>query len=596
MPRTQSGWVAALQLALAVLTTGQNSSARPCKAVPGTPGWPSPSEWQSFNATLGGRLLQPNPPAAVCHAAGFNTTACKAIVKGWTTYDFHQKDPVSVDWNQWTNDTCLPLEGAPCTGQGYPVYVINATEPRHVQRGVEFAAKHNIRLVIKSSGHDFIGRSVAPNSLSIWTHHLSYVETHESFRPQGCRPWEGPASTTAVTVGAGTPMWNVYQRLDAVNLTTVGGGAKSVSVGGFATGGGHGVLAPKYGLAADQVLEVELVKADGQIVTANACQNQDLFWAVRGGGGSTFGALTSLTFRTFPTPRLDYASVSILTTNVSDPRPIFDMAAFVLSHFPALSSAGLSGYSFILRGLVPLPFQIANMTRPMGGLFFGGAVLDSSPEALRIMWEPILTYISITWPGLFVIKVEPESFPTFLAWFSRHYDVSPAGQNLWMGSRLFDAEALIKDRAALSRALETFTGVAMANAHLVSGKGVHDAPVARPSGLDNAVSPAWRKAYVHMLSGSPFMPFNATTKEHAKQDVQRRVQALKELTPGMGAYLNEADPEEPEWQDAFWGENYPRLLSIKREVDPNDVFWCTPCVGNERWEQVGDRLCRVGSS
>jgi FAD/FMN-containing dehydrogenase len=147
------------------------------------------------------------------------------------------------------------------------------------------AANHNIRLVVKSSGHDFLGRSVAPNSLSIWTQHLKSVQTHTSFRPQGCRTGGGGqviSRITAVTVGAGTPMYDVYRALDALNLTTVGGGAKSVSLGGFMTGAGHGLLSPTYGLSADQVLEVELVTAKGEIVTANACQNRDLFWAVRG--------------------------------------------------------------------------------------------------------------------------------------------------------------------------------------------------------------------------------------------------------------------------------------------------------------------------
>jgi hypothetical protein len=54
-----------------------------------------------------------------------------------------------------------------------------------------------------------------------------------------------------------------------------------------------------------------------------------------------------------------------------------------------------------------------------------------------------------------------------------------------------------------------------------------------------------------------------------------------------------ADAFEPDFQETFWGENYPRLLDIKREIDPSDVLWCTPCVGNERWEEVGNRLCRV---
>lgn len=71
------------------------------------------------------------------------------------------------------------------------------------------------------------------------------------------------------------------------------------------------------------------------------------------------------------------------------------------------------------------------------------------------------------------------------------------------------------------------------------------------------------------------------------------VEALRELAPDTGAYINEADPNEPDFQHAFWGENYSRLLKIKRWIDPFDVFWCTPCVGNERWKQVGNELCTV---
>ncbi|KAL1841735.1 hypothetical protein VTJ49DRAFT_6649 [Mycothermus thermophilus] len=592
MSRIRSGLVAACQLAFAVLAT---ATCKPpsCKAVPGTPGWPSAHDWQRFNVTLGGRLLQPKPPAAVCHTSGFGSTECQAVINGWTKFEFHQQDPVSVDWNNWTNDTCLPVVGAPCSGQGYPVYVINATEPRHVQLGVKFAAKHNIRLVIKSSGHDFIGRSVAPNSLSIWTRHLSSVKPHASFRPRGCSAGKGPGSTTAVTVGGGTPMWDIYSGLDALNLTTVGGGAKSVSVGGYMTGGGHGILSSRYGLAADQVLEVELVTANGEIITANACQNQDLFWAVRGGGGSTFGVLTSATIRTFPTPQLSHAIVSILTLNITDPRPIFDMTAYVLSKYPAMSDAGLSGYSFILRG-TPIPPEFGNFTDVVGGFVFSGMALDSTPESLQAMWDPIFAHISATWPGLFFTNIQTDSFPSFFAWFSVYYDATPGGLNLRLGSRLLDSDALTKDTAALSRALETFTGAGAANAHMVAGKGVHEAPAERISGMDNAVVPAWRKAYAHMISGTNFMPWNVTAREEAKREVQRRVAALKALAPGMGAYVNEADPEEPDWQHAFWGSHYPRLLSIKRAVDPNDVFWCTPCVGNERWKEVGDRLCRVG--
>ncbi|KAL2180940.1 uncharacterized protein P884DRAFT_236234 [Thermothelomyces heterothallicus CBS 202.75] len=595
------GLVSALQLLSSVLAVAagltpsprsgiEHSSHPRCKAVPGSPGWPSTRDWNRLNESVAGRLLRPTPPGAVCHSGQGDgeSPECAAVREHWSTYEFHQADPVSVDWNNWANDTCLPFPGAPCSGQGYPVFVINATEARHVQLGVQFAKKHNIRLVVKSTGHDYVGRSVAPNSLSIWTHYMRDIKTHKSFRPKRC---QATIDTTAVTVGAGTQMWDLYNALDLLNQTVVGGGSKTVSVGGYVTGAGHGLLSPTYGLAADQVLEMELVTPNGDIVTANECQNEDLFWAMRGGGGSTFGVLTSVTMKTFATPRIEAATVMLMTTDVAQPRPIFDMVAYVLSQFPSLADRGLSGYSYIIR---ETPNPLDNGTTSVGGIVFAGVVQDSSPEGMRKLWDPVFARVNATWPGRFVQIYEPRSYPTFLSWFSEHFDSDEAGHDVVLGSRLLDRAALTANLTALSAAYERFTAGASSTAYLVSGRGVHHARPRGPRG--NAVLPAWRSAYVHATLGEGFAPLDATAAAAAKDRVRERVAALRELAPRMGAYVNEADPEEPNWQKEFWGSNYKRLHAIKRAVDPDDVLWCTPCVGNERWEQVDDRLCRVERS
>jgi FAD/FMN-containing dehydrogenase len=110
-------------------------------------------------------------------------------------------------------------------------------------------------------------------------HHLRGIKTHDSFRPNRCKATiDGPA----VTVGGGMQMWDLYSALDPLNQTVVGGGGKTVSVGGYVTGGGHSLLSARFGLAADQVLEMEVVTPKGDVVTANECQNKDLFWAMRG--------------------------------------------------------------------------------------------------------------------------------------------------------------------------------------------------------------------------------------------------------------------------------------------------------------------------
>lgn len=105
------------------------------------------------------------------------------------------------------------------------------------------------------------------------------LQTYTSYQPQGC---DFTIEGTAVTAAGGTEMVTLYEELDKINQTIVGGLAKSVAVGGLITGAGHSILAPRYGLAADQVLEIELVTPNGSILIANECQNQDLFWAMRG--------------------------------------------------------------------------------------------------------------------------------------------------------------------------------------------------------------------------------------------------------------------------------------------------------------------------
>lgn len=139
-----------------VLVQAQSTA---CRTTPNDASWPSISQWTSLNESLSGRLLQPSPPASACHSSypGSNST-CAQITAAWSNFTIHQNDPVSSAWNNWNNDTCLPDPSAPCSGLGYPVYVVNATSASHVKLAVDFARENNIRLNVKASGHDYLGR------------------------------------------------------------------------------------------------------------------------------------------------------------------------------------------------------------------------------------------------------------------------------------------------------------------------------------------------------------------------------------------------------------------------------------------------------
>jgi hypothetical protein len=133
-------------LAFVSLAAAVNGSPKPraepprCRAIPGGEGWPSPETWAKLNATVEGRLIEPVPPAAICHKQlpQYNREGCMQVIQSWRDEWFHSEDPVSVEFNNWNNDTCLPIAGAKCEKSGYPAYVIDATTPAHVKAGVDF--------------------------------------------------------------------------------------------------------------------------------------------------------------------------------------------------------------------------------------------------------------------------------------------------------------------------------------------------------------------------------------------------------------------------------------------------------------------------
>lgn len=109
------------------------------------------------------------------------------------------------------------------------------------------------------------------------------------------------AGGTTATIGAGALLADVYSQLGAKGVSIGGGSCATVGVTGLTLGGGVGVLARTYGLTCDQLKSVQVVTADGRVRTVSADTDADLFWALRGGGGS-FAAVTELTFAVRPAP------------------------------------------------------------------------------------------------------------------------------------------------------------------------------------------------------------------------------------------------------------------------------------------------------
>ncbi|KAM5368016.1 hypothetical protein ACJZ2D_009730 [Fusarium nematophilum] len=207
------------------------------------------------------------------------------------------------------NNSCNPIfdngtsiAGDPLAGErgcnlgAYPPYVVNATEAGHVQAALKFINRLNLRVSIKNTGHS--SKTVLYGSLSIWTHHMKHVEFHKDFQST-CGT---SSSQNALTVGAGLQDEEIFHAAAKHGMAVVGGTNGDVGLVCWATGGGHGYLTSEFGMGADNITQAVVVTASGNILTANECENQDLLWAIRRGGGGTFGVITELTFKAHRMP------------------------------------------------------------------------------------------------------------------------------------------------------------------------------------------------------------------------------------------------------------------------------------------------------
>ena len=244
---------------------------------PSDAAWPSKAAWNQLNQEVGGNLITVEFPLSILKADP-NSDAARELWK-------NLKNPFFVGDQVGLTETLGYIDA--WTSQP-SVYAVAARSASDVAAAVNFARQNNLRLVVKGGGHSYQGTSNAPDSLLIWTRHMNDITMHPSFVPQGC---EGKiAAQPAVTLGAGTIWMNAYQAVTTQGGKYVqGGGCTTVGVAGLVQSGGFGSYSMRYGTAAANLLEAEVVTADGQIRIANACNNSDLFFALKGGGGNFGG-------------------------------------------------------------------------------------------------------------------------------------------------------------------------------------------------------------------------------------------------------------------------------------------------------------------
>ncbi|KAK0634225.1 hypothetical protein B0T14DRAFT_542935 [Immersiella caudata] len=569
---------------------------RACKTFPGDLNWPSGSDWSRLNSSVAGALLRPLPPAAVCYlnSPAFDPARCSFLLQNAGRTTFYLDDPITV-LTQWPQgNTCLAVRNSTgnCTQGGFPSYVVNATSVKQVEAAVKFARQNKIRLIIKNTGHDFVGRNTGAGALSIWTHYLKEFEFLPSYKQPG-----GGYRGSAARVGAGLQVYEAFAHAAKHNVTLPAASCLTVgSYGGWITGGGHSPLSSKFGLGVDQVLSLQVVTADGRSMTADPVTNPDLFFALRGGGGSTYGVITSAIVKAHPQINLTIAAFTF-TVGASATQPGPDPTITNLTAFWA-------GFDAVFRFGVP--------TVDAGGyLWTNGIRLSNTSYTMQVRVQmpgltpaETITFIQPLITSLNSLGIPLSNItPTTQIYSLQTGAIGGALGNGRFASRIFPRRAYTDP--TLFAAAMTAARATVEDGYVFHG--LNMAPTLRVAGFPApaGVNPVWRDSVMHadVFDSTNMAGISDDAFRAAKRRLERHMDALRKATPGGGAYFNEADVQEPEWQDAFFGSNYGKLVSIKKKWDPEAVFWAPTTPGSEAWSVEGvdaegiqtqnGRLCRV---
>ena len=560
---------------------------------PGDPAWPSEAQWRKLGQRVNGRLLRLHSPFDACRE---DATACQAVFARLANpYDIGD-DPALTQTLGWAN----------AWNTAASEWAVAAETPADVAVAVDFARRHRLRLVVKGGGHSYQGTSCSKDSLLVWTRHMNAIHLHDAFVPDGA-----PASTEpehAVSIGAGAVWMHVYRAVTVqAGRYVQGGGCGTVGVAGLVQSGGFGNFSKGFGTAAAGLIEAQVVTADGAFRIVNAYRDPELFWALKGGGGGSFGVITQLTLRTRELPETVCAVFGkIRARSDGDYRAL---VARFMEHYRdrlfnphwgeqvVFHDGSVMRLSMVSQGLTREAAEAAwqpflDWLAARGDAYQWESAFSMLEVPARRLWD--VDYLKQNAPQVIATDSRPGAPPENSYWAG---DGGQAGQFLLAYRSAWMPAALLADdaRGALVDALVAASRHWQFSLHF--NKGLAGAPaedIARSR--DTATNPAVLDAFALAIVAAdhdpalPGIPGHEPDLDAARKEadgVDRATDALLAVAPRAGSYVSESDFFERDWQRSFWGGNYERLLAVKRRYDPDGLFFVHHGVGSEAWSPDG---------
>jgi FAD/FMN-containing dehydrogenase len=400
-----------------------------------------------------------------------------------------------------------------------PALIVRCAGTSDVIQGVNFARTHNLLLSVKGGGHSVAGKAVCDGGVMLDLSAMKGIKVDPVRRTAEAQP--------------GLTLGEFDHETQAFGLATTLGIVSVTGVAGLTLGGGIGWLNGKHGLACDNLLSADVVTADGQLLTANTEENEDLFWAIRGGSGN-FGIVTSFKYQLHPVG-------TVLGGGLLYPEAKAHEALRFYHEFASTCPDELSTLGSLGRA-------------PDGSLVVGIALCYCGPlETAEEVLRPLRSF----GPQL-EDNVQPMPYRTLQGAFDAGF---PSGQqHYWKASYLkhLSDEAIEVMIRFTSEMPSPTSGVALQQMH----------------GAASRVDPAatafsYRDQYYDFLILSQWSD---------PADSARNIQWTREFFEAMqpfferGVYVNDLGEEGEDRVKEAYGSNYGRLVALKNEYDPTNLF------------------------
>ena len=412
--------------------------------------------------------------------------------------------------------------------QKRPRLIVRCVDVADVMQCVNFARENDILLAVRSGGHNAGGLGICDDGLVIDLALIKYTQMD-------------PGAST-VTVGGGCTWGEVDHATHAFGRAVPSGIISTTGVGGLTLGGGIGHLTRKCGLTIDNLVSADVVLADGKFVKANANENPDLFWAIRGGGGN-YGVVTAFTFKSHPIETL-YAGPMLYQLDEST-----EVMKWYREFIPA-APEDLNGFFAFLTVPAGPPFPPHLHMKKMCGVVWayagdlGGAETVFKP--IREFRKPALDLVGPL-PHPVLQSMFDAVFPPGLQWYWRADFVNEI------------SDAAIAKHVEFAEKMPSWQST------------MHLYPIDGAAARVGKTETAWnyRNArWAQVMVGVDPDPAN---REKITAWSKSYFDALHPYSAG-GAYVNFMMDEGEERVKATYGENYERLAAIKNKYDPQNVF------------------------